>query len=1058
MQPETATSFRLSPQQERLWSGEAEPAGRSRGVFLLTGTFEAPRLQEALLRVVERHEILRTTFQRQPGMRLPLQVVHEELAPGWEAHDLSGLAPGEQETKTSQLIVGLETSEWNLQDGPLTRALVLSSGPGRHLLALSVASVCADSASIASIARELFAHYAGEPAAPEPLQYADFAEWQHELLASEEDEAAAGKQFWAQETGATSPAVPFLRRPAAPGVRESIELGLELGTLSAIQESAKRYGVSGTVFVQAAWHVVLGWLGGSEEFVVARVSGERRHAELETAVGAFARPLPVAVAIRTGSTFAEIASRAGHAEAQAGRWQDYALAADDLPIAFSSTEPFEPLAAGDLTISLRSLAGDDARALLELEWTQLDGSPAGRLWFDPAAFDRSQAERVASYVARVLAQAAAHPEIAIDELELLDAGDVRRLTVDVNATAEDSRGIPVHHLFAEASARAPQQIGVVDGADSIAFAELEARANQLAHRLRGAGVGPDVVVGLCTDRSIDMVVGVLGILKAGGAYLPLNFEHPQARLDHQLRETRAPVLVTQETVFSRLPAFDGEVVCLDRDRSSLDAESTDAPDTGLSPENLAYVIYTSGSTGLPKGVAVTHANLANYVGAIAGQLGADQERLAFAMVTAISTDLGNTAVFPALATGGTLVLVPPAVAADGAAMAAFLRSQPIDVLKITPSHLNALLVGGDAASVLPKRWLVTGGEPLSWDIAARIHELGECRLLNHYGPTETTVGSCTFLVEDGPGSHAPSTVPIGTPIANTSCYLLDGRGRPVPEGVVGELFIGGAGVARGYIGQPEATQERFRPDPYSTVPGARMYATGDLVRRLPDGAIEFLGRGDDQLKIRGFRVEPAEIEAALRRIEAVKDAAVVARDEGLGERRLVGYVVAEELIPVEELRRRTAEWIPEFMVPSAFVLLDSFPRMPSGKIDRLALPAPEDMDSGGRKYVQPRTPTEEAIAAIWADVLGIERVGVEDDFFAIGGHSLLATQIVAQVRSDFSIDLPLHALFTSPTVAALSRQIVDLMGLEGEETEALLAQLETLSDEEAERLLAGEDD
>jgi amino acid adenylation domain-containing protein len=1061
MQPETATSFRLSPQQERLWLAEDEPTGRSLGLFQLTGPLDTDRLREALLRVVERHEILRTTFQRQAGMRLPLQVVHRELAPQWEVHDLTGLGPDEAEARRAQLAAAAESGVWNLADGPLVRALVLSLAPDRSLLVLSVAAVCADAASVVTIAREVAAHYANASVAVEPLQYADFAEWQHELLAADDEDAAAAKEFWSREVGAATPAVPFLG-PAAPGSpREAVALDLGADTVTAIEKSAAQYGVAPDVFVEAAWHVVLSLLSGSDEFLVARMSRARQHSELETAIGSFSRPFPFRVVVPSGSTFSELAVKAGNSEAQAGRWQDYAPAGDwdDLVVAFASTEPSEPINAGEVTVSQRTLAGDEARARLELEWTQRDGSPVGFLWFAPSALDRTQAERVAAYVRCVLEQTATRPEITLEDIELLDADDVRRLTVEVNPATEAERGAAVHRLFAEAAANAPRDTAVMDGSGSISYADLDARANQLAHRLRRAGVGPDVVVGLCTDRSIEMVVGVLGILKAGGAYLPLNFEHPQARVDHQLRETGAPVLVTQEPILGRLPAFEGQVVCLDRDRAALDQEPPDAPDAEPAADSLAYVIYTSGSTGLPKGVGVTHANLANYVAAIAAELGADREPLAFGMVTAISTDLGNTAFFPPLATGGTLVLVPPVVAADGAAMSAFVATHPIDVLKITPSHLNALLVGAEAASVLPRKWLVSGGEALSWDTAARIHELGECGLLNHYGPTETTIGACTFRVEDGPGPYAPATVPVGRPIVGCACYVLDARGRCLPEGVVGELFIGGACVAKGYVGQAAATAERFVPDPFSAAPDARMYATGDQVRRLPDGSIEFLGRADDQLKIRGFRVEPAEIEAALRRIDTVQDAVVIARDEAQGDRRLVAYVVASEPVPVDELRRRTGEWVPEFMVPSAFVVLDSFPRTASGKVDRLALPAPEDVDSGAQAYVAPRTPTEEAVAAIWASVLGIERVGVEDDFFAIGGHSLLATQIVAQVRSDFSINLPLHALFSSPTVASLSKQIVELLGEEGDsETEELLAQLEGLSDDEAERLLAGDDE
>jgi acyl-coenzyme A synthetase/AMP-(fatty) acid ligase/acyl carrier protein len=427
------------------------------------------------------------------------------------------------------------------------------------------------------------------------------------------------------------------------------------------------------------------------------------------------------------------------------------------------------------------------------------------------------------------------------------------------------------------------------------------------------------------------------------------------------------------------------------------------------------------------------------------------------MVSAISTDLGNTAVFPALCHGGTLVLVSPAAAADGAATAAFLQAHPIDVLKITPSHLNALLIGSDAARVLPKKWLVVGGEALSWDLVARARELGECRVLNHFGPTETTVGSCTFSLDEGGARLETATVPIGYPIANTACYVLDERRRCVPEGVPGELFIGGAGVARGYVGRPDLTDERFHTDPFRAEPG-RMYATGDLVRRLPAGSLEFLGRRDDQIKIRGFRVEPAEIEAALRAYEPVREAAVVAHTDARGDRKLAAYVVLGSPATPDQLRARLADWIPDYMVPSAFVALDSLPLTASGKVDRLALPDPEGAEArSAAAYVAPRTPVEESVAAIWADVLGLERVGVEEDFFALGGHSLLATQIVAQVRSDFSIELPLHALFTSPTVALLSQQVVELLGRSSDsDTEKLLSELEGLSDEEVALLLAAE--
>ena len=427
-------------------------------------------------------------------------------------------------------------------------------------------------------------------------------------------------------------------------------------------------------------------------------------------------------------------------------------------------------------------------------------------------------------------------------------------------------------------------------------------------------------------------------------------------------------------------------------------------------------MYTSGSTGTPKGVSVTHRNLSNYTQDMIRRLGADGRAYVFGMVTAISTDLGNTAVFPALCSGGTLALVKPEVAADPAAFALRVADSPLDVLKITPSHLSALLRANDGR-VLPRLWLILGGERLGWDLVERVRGLSDCRILNHYGPTETTVGSCTMLVEDGPGRYAPATVPIGRPISNTRCYVLDDRLEPAPLDVPGRLFIGGAGVARGYIGQPELTAERFLPDPFAAA-GARMYDTGDLVRRLPDGTLEFLGRADGQVKIRGFRVEPSEVESALRSHPAVANAAVVPVEETAGDIRLVAYCElggaatcgrpapsrggvgarVHDPVGVRHARRVAADGQRQGRPAGAAGPRRSAP-------------------GGDGDYVAPRSAVEEAVAAIWADVLGLERVSVEADFFALGGHSLLATQVVAQVRTDFAIELPLHSLFVCPTVA-----------------------------------------
>jgi amino acid adenylation domain-containing protein len=1035
MQDENAISYRLSPQQELAWAMSPDgPADAGQLVIGLDGPVDVERLRNAFSLLVDRHEILRTTYVRQPGMKTPLQVVRDAVGLDWELVDAGGLDPAALQARIDEIATAERRRSWDYENGPVVSARCLATARGLTLV-VTASAPCVDAGTLATIATELAAHYAGRSTDQQPLQYADFSEWQNQLAVSDDEDAAAGKQFWSDAAPGAPIGVPFMRR-VSPAATETVPVTLPVAA-------------PGLESIFAAWAIALWKLNGEDDVVVASLSARRLHAELETAVGAFSRPLPLRVSLSDEMTAGDLAAQLARSQELAERWQDFAPADADVSGAgFVELPAAEPTDAEGVTMSTVGISPPGVFPVA----LESDGTTCV-LRYEPTALDRASAERLARHVECVLASIASSPGQSLAEISLLDDADLQRLTVEINDTSASFPDTAIHELIAHAAASAPTQDAVVDETGTISWAELEARSNQLANRLRRAGVGPDSIVALCTDRSIEMIVGLLGILKAGGAYLPLNFEHPPARVAHQLRETEAPVLVTQESLLERLPAFEGEVVCLDRDRESLDSEPTTAPDVAVSPDNLAYVIYTSGSTGTPKGVGVTHGNVANYVHAISARLGANDARLAFGMVTAISTDLGNTAVFPALCTGGTLVLVSPGAAADAAAAAEYLRAHPVDVLKITPSHLNALLVGDDGADVLPKRWLVMGGEALSWDIVARARELGGCQILNHYGPTETTIGSCTFLVEDSEESPQTATVPIGRPIANTRCYVLDEGGRPVPEGVAGELHIAGTGVATGYIGRADLTEERFLPDPFAGE--GRMYATGDLVRRLPAGEIEFMGRGDDQVKIRGFRVEPAEIEAALRSHERVDEAVVVAPLDARGEHRLIAYVVAPN-VTTDDLRRHLADWIPEFMIPSTFVPIDAVPRTASGKIDRLSLPSPESASaaSAGPAYTAPRTPIEEAIAAIWADVLGVEKVGVDDDFFALGGHSLLATQIVAQLRSDFAVNLPLHALFSYPTVATLSQQVVELMQESPDsDTEGLIAQLEGLSDEEVARLL-----
>jgi amino acid adenylation domain-containing protein len=983
--PAGTARFRLSPQQEQLW--RAQPNGPTLVVrcAIEIGTANPGAVREALASVVGRHEILRTTFARPPGMRLPGQVIHDRLEPSWDAAE-----------------------PLDLTRGPVVQAAVLPNPHGGSLLTLRVPAVCADAHSLALLATELHAALSGESgAATEPLQYADYAEWRAESLAGSEE-------TWDVEAGPPSPELPFLDAAGGGDLPSTCVAATLDGALVARGAAACR--VPAAVFVEACWHGALARLTGDPGALVGAVLDGRAKDELAQAVGPYAQVLPIATAIDETTTVAEVVDQVRRARTKLVRSQDTAdgavleRAAERCRIGFSAIE----LPTG---ARLRELAGSPAPFLTQLTWLDDAGEGRAELHVAPELVVAGTADLVARTLAAFVTSAAANVSTPVADVALTADAPSESLAGAANPSPTQ-RPLIVTRLFEDAAAQSPTAAAVVAPDATLTYAELNSRANRLAHRLRALHVGRETAVGLCMERSANSIVAILGVLKAGGAYVPLNFEHPAARLTHQLAETQALVLVTEAGVRDRLPPFDGAVLCVD-DAEALAREPDVSPDPMNEPGDLVYVMYTSGSTGLPKGVGVTHRNLAAYATAILDRLELPPAHgTTFATVSALSTDLGNTSIFASLVGGGTLHLISPADAMDGARFASYLRNHPVDVLKITPSHLRALL-DADGARALPRRWLLFGGEALSWELLERVRSTAECRILNHYGPTETTVGSCTF--EATMAEPHGRTVPIGRPLPGEHVYVVDRRLRLLAAGVPGELCIGGAGVARGYVGQPEQTTERFVSDSFVNDSQARMYRTGDRVRVLPDGNVEFLGRIDDQVKIHGYRVEPSEIEVVLSGHPAVRHCAVLARDAGDGEKQLVAYVVRSSEVATEDLQTYARGTLPVHMVPTRFLALDALPLTPSGKVDRRALPEPTDEPVA--EYVAPRTPLEETLAAIWQDLLGVERVGVHDDFFALGGHSLLATQAVIRIRSTIG-DVPLHSLFNAPTVAALAEAIV----------------------------------
>ncbi|HEY8414048.1 MAG TPA: amino acid adenylation domain-containing protein, partial [Pyrinomonadaceae bacterium] len=681
------------------------------------------------------------------------------------------------------------------------------------------------------------------------------------------------------------------------------------------------------------------------------------------------------------------------------------------------------------------------------------GSIRAELFYNAHDFDRETVERYAGYFKRLVAQTSG---VTLGNIDILNEDERRRL-IDINRTASEfSVNKSIHELFEEQAARTPQATALVCGDVKLTYAELNARANRLAHLLRRRGLTPNARAGICTERSAETIIALLGILKAGGAYVPLNPEHPTARLTLQLAESNASILVTKGAARNELLEFRGEVIDLDTDRSLLLAEPETNPPRVNTSGGLAYVIYTSGSSGVPKGVAVGHQGLVNYTEFILRRLHVD-EPLHFATVSTITADLGNTCIFPALVSGGCLHLISYDVAMERMLFSEYVARHPIDVLKIVPSHLNALLAAEADGDILPKRYLILGGEALSWELVDRIYQTNPtCELINHYGPTETTVGSLTFTVKPHDISSHSLTVPIGQPIANTRVYILDRHLNLMPTGVPGELFIGGAGLGWGYLNQPMETAARFVPDPFSDEPGARLYRTGDMARHVADGNVEFLGRMDHQVKVRGFRVELGEIEVVLLKHREIRQAVVITEAGTTENQRLLAYVVTSGSKPpsIDELRNFAGQHLPDYMIPSTFVFLKTLPLTANGKIDRAALPAPDEARPDlERLFVGPRNAVEKELADIWAELLKLDQVGVHDNFFELGGHSLLATQVVSRIRKALNCELPLRSLFESPTIAQLAENIE---GSTASDTERLLAEIENLSDEEVEMILKAE--
>ena len=1023
----------LSFAQQRLWFlAQLRPddaAYNMAAAVELRGRLDAGALGGAFRRVVQRHETLRTTFGSISGGGggEPVQVIHPEPAESlMSVVDLSGLPEAEAE----RLARAEASRPFDLERGPMLRAVLVRLGPERHLLLLTMHHLVSDAWSMGVLIREVSALYrcTGD-LPPLPVQYADFAIWQRAWLKGEALERPLA--WWRERLAGAPPALELTAERQAGGSRQPTSISIP--ATAGLEALARAEGTTVFVALLAGFQALLQRWTGQEDLVIGTPFANRRRAEVQGLIGFFVNTLPIRSDLRVKASgrpsFRELLRRAREEVLGVHEHQDLPFeriveelrperAAGRNPLfqavlAFQNV-PMPALDLPDLESEPRRVDAGTAMFDLTLDLRQGPIGIEGRI--EQGLFGPVTAARLAAHFQSLLTAALADPDAPAVDLSLLSVGERHQLVVEWNDRAAAVPRVPIHRLFEEQADLRPDAVAVEDGRRSLSYAELDRNANRLAWHLRELGVGPEVPVALCLERSIEAVETVLAILKAGGAYVPLSPSFPAERLAWIVADSGAQVLVTAPgTPVPPIPR-DIPIVDLGRDAAAIAVRSCERLAEDPDPCGLAYVLYTSGSTGRPKGVAVTQRSVVRLVrGNDFTELGPDESWL---LLAPLSFDASTLELWGPLLNGGRLVVFPSRVPSLEE-IARTVEERGVTSLWLTAGLFHQML-DTQTAALRRLRHLLAGGDVLSPPHVRRALEEG-IALVNGYGPTEgTTFTCCEPLREAG-----EATVPIGRPIANARVHVLGTGEELVPIGVAGELLAGGEGLARGYLGRPDLTAESFVPDPFSREPGARLYRTGDRVRRLADGRIEFLGRMDRQVKIRGFRIEPGEVEAALTRHPSVADAVVVARETRPDDRRLVAYLVPREGEPgpaAGELRLFLEPTLPAPLIPSTFVILPAFPLTANGKVDRAALPSPVATEPvPGR--AQPRGPVEELLARLWEEVLGGGRVGAEDGFFDLGGHSLLAARLVSRVREVFEIELPLADLFQAPTVRSLALRI-----------------------------------
>lgn len=1079
-QPATAPHL-LSFAQERLWFlDQLTPGSHVYNIpaaLRLRGALDVPALHHSLQAIVQRHAALRTTFTIVNGQ--PIQHITPDLDLALPVVDLAAAAVPDLAVHIQQLARAEAQVSFDLQRGPLIRASLLRLNALEHVLLITWHHIIADGWSLARFVHELQTIYnasiTGQPVTLPtlPIQYIDYAGWQRQRLSGDTREEQLA--YWRQELAGAPALLTLPTDRARPAVQTftgaTVPFMLPAELTQQLHMLSRQASTTLFMTLLATWQVLLARYSGQAEVVVGTPIAGRTRSEVEDLIGFFVNTLALRVDLGGKPTFREVLAQVRQTTLGA-----YAHQEVPFELVVEAVQPTRDLSYNPLfqvmfvfqsaALPTLDLVGIEAEILeierdisvfdMALTMEETAQGLTGALEYNTDLFDRATISRLLTHFQTLLATFVQNPDQPVNTVPLLTPAELEQTLVTWNTTQRTyPRTGCIHTLIEEQAARTPDHIALTYEDTHLTYAELNMRANQVAHYLQMQGIHPDMMVGICMERSLELVIGLLGILKVGAAYVPLDPEYPGDRIAYMMQDAQVSVLLLQERLVGRVPAYCGRCIALDTAWAEIANMPTDAPTSTVALDNLAYVIYTSGSTGKPKGVMNSHRGLCNRLLWMQEQyMLTEADRVL--QKTPFSFDVSVWEFFWPLLIGARLVLCRPSGHRDPQYLIDLIKTQEISTLHFVPAMLQVFLQAPGVEQCTSLRRVICSGEALSVDLQQRFFAQLGAELHNLYGPTEAAIDVTFWECQRG---HSATTVPIGRPIANIQLYVLDAHMQPVPAGVPGELYLAGIGLARGYVRRPGLTAEKFVPNPFRQEVGARMYKTGDLVRYTAGGVVEYLGRIDHQIKIRGFRVELEEIESVLRQHESIREAIVVMREDAPGEKRLVSYIVTSREVPLSELRSLLLAQLPEYMVPAVFVVLAALPVTANGKVDRQALPLPDDSRlRTATTYVAPRTPDEAELAAIWHDVLAVERIGIHDNFFELGGHSILLTQLILRIRASFQVELTLRELFDAPTILDMITLIAArLIEMENSENFSdFLAELEHLSPEEIDALLAAD--